>query len=71
MSFIKERRTALNMSQIDLGNAVGATQASVSQWENGIAFPAADKLPKIAEVLKCTIDELFQRNSVSDNLHQE
>lgn len=35
------------------------TQGTVSLWENGITYPNAEKLPKLAELLHCTIDALF------------
>ena len=52
-------RRAAGLSQEELGNAVGVSQMAVSFWENGKSYPSAAILPKIADVLGCTIDELY------------
>lgn len=39
---------------------MNVNQSTVSMWENGSASPSADKLPKLAQVLGCTIDALFE-----------
>lgn len=40
---------------------IGVTQASIAQWENGDSFPRADKLPELAKILGCRIDDLFKK----------
>lgn len=52
-------RKQKGMSQEDLSKKLGLTQGTISQWENGVTLPTADKLPEIAKVLDCTIDDLF------------
>lgn len=56
---IKIRRAALNLSQAELANALGVTQAAVSAWETGQKLPRASQLPALASVLHCTIDDLY------------
>ena len=58
-SLMKKR----GLSQEKLAHAVGVTQGAVSQWVIGIAKPASDKLPKLAKVLGCSIDELYGREA--------
>lgn len=58
---IKELREASQMSQIDLATKVGVNQTAVSQWERGSALPSCDKLPLLANILSCTIDDLFRQ----------
>ena len=59
MRDIKELRKKAALTQAELAEAVGVTQSTVSQWESGTAFPRADKLPKLAEVLGCSVADLF------------
>ena len=59
MTGIEARRKALNMTQRELANALAVSQANISQWESGVASPRADKLPEIAKVLQCQIEDLY------------
>lgn len=45
-------RRAKEMSQIDLANAVGVTQATVSHWEKGQRVPEPEALERLAAVLE-------------------
>lgn len=56
---LKELREAQKMTQIDVGNALGVKQHTVSQWETGERIPRADKLPQLAKLLCCTVDDLL------------
>lgn len=38
---------------------VGVTGAAVLAWEQPDRYPEAEKLPRIAQALHCTIDELY------------
>lgn len=59
---LKEAREAAGLTQVALGEIVGVEQHTISQWESGHRTPRADKLPLLAKVLGCTIDELFAPN---------
>lgn len=59
MKKIEQLRKEKNMTQEQLAKEMGVGQAVVSKWENEIASPTADKLPKLAKVLGCRIDDLF------------
>lgn len=56
---IAKRRKALGLSQQALANTLGVSQATVAMWETGDRRPRTSELPKLAQVLECTIDELF------------
>ncbi|MBR2697535.1 MAG: helix-turn-helix transcriptional regulator [Clostridia bacterium] len=60
MKGLKRCREAAGLSQPQLAAALGLTRMAVSAWETGTALPQADKLPAIARVLGCSIDELFR-----------
>ena len=57
---ITQYRKALNMTQEELGKAVGVSTQAVSRWENGGA-PDVALLPAVADKLGVTIDALFGR----------
>lgn len=58
---IKKQRELLNISQVDLAKKIGVTQGMISQWESGEFLPRAERLPMIAEVLECTVDDLLRK----------
>lgn len=59
MANIKRLREKVGKTQMQLAEDLGVTQACVAMWETGKAFPNSDKLPVLARVLGCTIDELY------------
>ena len=56
---ITELREAKGMSKTELARAMDVDLAAVHRWETGTAMPLAAKLPKLADLLGCSIDELF------------
>ena len=44
---------------MQLGELLGVTNKAVSKWENGTAKPNTILIPKIAEILGVTVEELF------------
>ena len=62
MSFVSARKKA-NLTQAEVADAFGISAASVSQWETGRNLPAAEKLPEIAALYNCSIDELFTKET--------
>lgn len=57
---IRELRIKAELTQIELASKLGLEQASISQWETGKTMPTAALLPKIAGILGCNIDNLFE-----------
>lgn len=55
---IKVYRAMYGMSQQDLGNALGVTRQSVCDWEKGKKSPTLKKALKMAEVFRCSIDQI-------------
>lgn len=62
--FEKCRRKA-GLNQIEAALAIGVTQPTISQWENGKVYPARDKVVTVAEVYGCSIDELFEKEETA------
>lgn len=58
---IRTARESKNMTQSDLANALKLSRTTIAMWETGESMPRADKLPDLARLLGCSIDDLFQR----------
>jgi transcriptional regulator with XRE-family HTH domain len=58
--FLCEQRKQRGMGQIEVGRAVGVSQAAVSQWETGRAIPSPDYFPKLADVLGVDLATLVE-----------
>ncbi len=60
---LQKMREAAGLTQSSVAKAMGVNVSTVTHWENNDAMPRAAKLPKLADVLGCSIDELFGRDS--------
>lgn len=56
---VKLRKKA-KLTQCELAELLNVRQSSVAMWESGEVMPTADKLPKIAKILNCKIDDLYR-----------
>lgn len=64
MYAIRELRKKAGLTQVELAQLLGFKSTSViSMWESGDRSPRTDKLPELARILHCTIDELFERGT--------
>ena len=63
MNGIQNLRMQKGITQIQLASDLGVDKSTVAKWETGKAFPRADLLPKIADLLGCSIDQLFGREA--------
>lgn len=57
---IEKLRKENGLTQEELAERLSVTQGAVSQWEQGAASPSIDKLPLLAKLLNCSVDELFE-----------
>jgi len=60
---VYELRTARNLSQGDVADALDVSRQSVSKWENNSAVPDLDKIIKLAELFEVSLDELVLNKS--------
>lgn len=58
-NFLVGLRKKQNISRKDLANKVGISEVSITRYENGDRRPTVDVLPKYAEALDCSIEELI------------
>lgn len=64
---IEERIQELNMSQRELAEKVGVTEATISRYINGDRTPRGDIIPKIALALNISADSLVGNGSDKNN----
>lgn len=65
MSFSSARKKS-GLSQAEVAEKIGVSSAAVCQWETGKTMPDPRKLPKIAETLNCTVDELLSTDAPTE-----
>lgn len=56
---IKELRLSVGLTQSELAEKLNVLQSTVAMWESGDNTPRTEKLPELAEILKCEISDLF------------
>ncbi len=59
MNQIRKYRHKRKLKQSELALLVGVNRTAVTKWESGEANPRAERLLKIADALRCSIDELM------------
>lgn len=60
MNAMKERRLRGAIpTQREVAAILGVKESAVSKWERGMSRPRADKLPMLAKLYGCSIEELL------------
>ncbi len=59
MNRIRQYREQCKLSQAFVAEKLDITQQAIAKWEAGESLPRADKLPQLASILGCTVDELL------------
>lgn len=54
------RRKAAGYTQETFAEALGVQRAALAAWETLRSFPSAGFLPNIADLLLCTVDDLYK-----------
>ena len=55
-------RKKAGLTQVELGEMLGVSAQTVWRWENGSRQPDIETAVRIANILKCTLDELITPN---------
>ena len=64
MYVMRERRLRGAIpTQREVARILGVKESAVSKWERGVSKPRADKLPMLAKLYGCTIEELLASES--------
>ena len=56
LAFYRQRA---GLTQQQLAEGLNVSRTAVTMWETGQSWPSAALLPKISDVLLCSIDELY------------
>ncbi|MBQ8236825.1 MAG: helix-turn-helix transcriptional regulator [Oscillospiraceae bacterium] len=57
---ISALRKEKGMTQKDIADKLGVTDKAVSKWERDVAFPDTATIPKLAEILGVSVEDLMQ-----------
>ena len=64
-------RKQLGLTQLELARQMGVTDKAVSKWERDLSFPDVASLPKLAELLDTSVDELLKVKGAAQEEVQE
>ena len=67
MNSYKWFRIRRGLTQKEVAERMGVAQVSVHQWENGKSQPKLDKLPRLASLYRCSIEDLITPKEFGDN----
>lgn len=52
-------REGLNLTHLEIATKIGVTPSAISQWETGYTQPANDKLTKLADILRTSVNHIL------------
>lgn len=55
---MKAARVNAGLSQKEVADRLGVSNKTIGNWENGITYPPADKIPEICELYGLSYDNL-------------
>lgn len=58
MRDLKYLRVIKNMTQRQLALSLNCKQANISKYETGLTQPRIEQIPKLAEILNCSIEDV-------------
>ena len=64
---ISSLRREKNMTQNDLADKMNVTDKAVSKWERNLSCPDVNSIPKLAEILGVSVEELLNAQTKQDN----
>jgi transcriptional regulator with XRE-family HTH domain len=62
---IRTLREGLNLTQTELGRALGVSRAAISAWESGVNAPRGKRLKKLSDALGVTVGQLMGGDTAS------
>ena len=65
------RRKRAGFSQYSFAEELGIDRGLVAMYETGRAWPPASRLPAMADLLGCSIDELYEVPPAEESVTQE
>ena len=68
--FLAELRKERNLTQEQLGEALGVTNKTVSRWETGVYLPPVELLQKLSEIHQLSINEILSGERLSEEAYK-
>jgi len=65
----REARVKAGLSVTKVMEALGVSDAAIYMWENGVTAPNTKRLPEIAKLYGCTVDELLSENKADKEVN--
>lgn len=67
--FIADRRKEQKITQEKLAEMLEISDRAVGKWERGLCFPSTNIIPRLCEILKISVSELFcgERSDMKDS----
>ena len=62
---VRTLRSEKGLTQLELAQRMGVTDKAVSKWERDLSIPDVGSLPKLAEELGVSVDELLQAKTAA------
>ena len=59
---IRTYRREHRLTQEAFGTLLGVSPQAISKWERTECYPDITFLPKLAEILECSINDFFERS---------
>ena len=60
LNSIRSIRLNKKITQNEIARLLEIDRSTVTKWESGESLPRADKLPELAKILNCTVDDLLK-----------
>lgn len=67
---ISTRRKEKNLTQKELADMLGITDKAVSKWERDVSCPDTQIIPKLANILDISVEELLNAKPVTVSGHR-
>ena len=67
---ISTLRKEKGMTQKELADKLNITDKDVSKWERDISFPDTATIPKLAEILEVSVEELMNAKTIPMSKHK-
>lgn len=60
MNTFAAKRKAAGLRQEDVAEVLGVNRSTLAMWETNRTLPTSDKLPALAKLYGCTVDDLLK-----------
>lgn len=71
MRGLRHMRRRAGLTAADLAERMHYSRTTIYFWEQGRCWPSSQELPRIAEILGCTIDDLFADHGAQHTPEEE